>query len=312
MKRSNFSHSFASYAYESFKSFFKDIRFAFFNPDEDSFSYDIPHPPPASSSSSSSTRKRHHSSSFQRKQQQQHAQNQHDYGKFETILQSAYLNHPHRQSFFLWLHSYVNLTYHCDIQGPVPLAVDRQPFNSLTAPQWGLDIFTLWIKVMTVFWPIANVVCNAATIVYGPWANRQKDSLHSFFFPPDYEAMKVHIPVANQPRQYASFNLNITFNHETTFRIPFREISKDQQLLVENADPKPAWLEIKMSNISTLHYVAPMVATRDSGYTVTIDAVLAGCTISTSLTNTPFLYCSSLGVCFGPLLYYLYAMLNFY
>lgn len=142
---------------------------------------------------------------------------------------------------------------------------------------------------------LTDIVCNAATIVYGPWANRQRDSLQRFFFPPDYEEMKIHVPIAGQPRQYASFNLNITFNRDTIFRIPFRELTKDAH--TPPSDRKPAWLEIQMNSLSTLHYVAPMVVTRATGYTVSIDAILTGCTISTSLTNTPFLTCASFAVC---------------
>lgn len=147
------------------------------------------------------------------------------------------------------------------------------------------------------------MVCNAANIVYGPWANRQRDLLQRFFFPPDFEDRKVHLPIAGQPREYGSFNLNITFNRDTTFRIPFRELSKDA--LVPPSERKPAWLEIQMNNISTLHYVLPMVVTRSSGYSVTIDAILSSCTISTSLTNTPFLTCSSFAVWYSPFYYYL-------
>eukprot|EP00026_Physarum_polycephalum_P007866 Phypoly_transcript_07936.p1 GENE.Phypoly_transcript_07936~~Phypoly_transcript_07936.p1 ORF type:complete len:507 (-),score=47.97 Phypoly_transcript_07936:28-1548(-) len=258
------SEDFRTYAFESFKSFFKDIRFAFIDPDNDDayLANDVPRRTKYFSGGTDKSSGSSGSTPLRQSRTLPHPpQQQHDHGKFETILQSGY----------------VNLTYHCDVQGPVPMAADHQPFNSLTAPQWGVDI-----------------VCNAATIVYGPWANRQRESIQSFFFPKDYEDMKIHVPLAGQPRQYASFNLNITFNRDTTFRIPFRELSKD--VLVAPAERKPAWLEIQMNNISTMHYIAPMVVTRASGSTVTIDAILTGCTISTSLTNTPFLTCASFAI----------------
>jgi hypothetical protein len=183
----------------------------------------------------------------------------------------------------------------------VPIAADHQPFNSLTAPQWGVGMFfLLFFLTLATFSPlphktmITDVVCNAATVVYGPWANRQRDLLQGFFFPPDYEEMKVHVPLAGHPRQYSSFNLNVTFNGDTIFRIPFRELTKDAH--IAPSERKAAWLEIQMNSLSTLHYVSPMVVTKSTGYTISIDAILTGCTISTSLTNTPFLTCASLAV----------------
>lgn len=79
-----------------------------------------------------------------------------DYGKHENVLQSPY----------------VTLTYHYDVQGPVPPGPEHAVFNSLTAPQWGIDM-----------------VCNTATIEYGPWADRQRKLLHKFFQPSDYQVM---------------------------------------------------------------------------------------------------------------------------
>lgn len=188
-----------------------------------------------------------------------------DYGKHETILQSPY----------------ITLAYHSDVAGPVPPGQEHTIFNSLTAPQWGLDM-----------------VCNTATIVYGPWADRQRNILHKFFYPPDYQEAQVHRPMEGSVRQCASFNLNITFNRDTTFRIPFREMSKDQEHEEERKEREPAWIEIKTSSLSTFHYVSPLVATRPSGSTVLMDIILNACTVTTSLTNTPFLECTSFVVRF--------------
>jgi hypothetical protein len=124
--------------------------------------------------------------------------------------------------------------------------------------------------------------------------------LHKFFFPQDYEEQPIHHPTEKKPRQYASFNINVTFNRDTQFRIPFRELSKDMADL-EKGQPErqrqAAWVEFKMSNASTFHYVLPMVVTRpQGGYIIAMDLALNGCTVNTSLTNSPFLTCSSLTV----------------
>ena len=42
-------------------------------------------------------------------------------------------------------------------------------------PEWGVDI-----------------KCGKGTAFsYGPWADRQRESIYKFFFPPDYQPMKV-------------------------------------------------------------------------------------------------------------------------
>ena len=49
------------------------------------------------------------------------------------------------------------------------------PQTTHPVPEWGVDI-----------------KCGKGTAFsYGPWADRQRESIYKFFFPPDYQPMKV-------------------------------------------------------------------------------------------------------------------------
>jgi hypothetical protein len=85
--------SFVSYAFESFKSFFKDIRFAFINPDDDD-GFVTSEPPRRSRHFSYNGDNSATPNSSKLGLPPHQPQQQHDHGKFETILQSGYLSSP--------------------------------------------------------------------------------------------------------------------------------------------------------------------------------------------------------------------------
>ena len=61
--------------------------------------------------------------------------------------------------------------------GLVPLQHEDDPVQQYPVPEWGVDI-----------------KCGKGTgFSYGPWADRQREGIFKFFFPPDYQPMKVII-----------------------------------------------------------------------------------------------------------------------
>ncbi|KAM9476517.1 bridge-like lipid transfer protein family member 1 isoform 2-T2 [Clarias gariepinus] len=73
-------------------------------------------------------------------------------------------------------------------------------------PCWGLDI-----------------VCGKGTdFNYGPWADRQRDSLWKFFLPADYQPMKVSdVPTPGKPRQILAFELRMNIIADATIDLLF-------------------------------------------------------------------------------------------
>ncbi|XP_075964686.1 bridge-like lipid transfer protein family member 1 isoform X15 [Anarhichas minor] len=73
-------------------------------------------------------------------------------------------------------------------------------------PCWGLDI-----------------VCGKGTdFNYGPWADRQRDSLWKFFLPADYQAMKVtEVAQPGNPRQIQAFELRMNIIADATIDLLF-------------------------------------------------------------------------------------------
>ncbi|XP_067277795.1 bridge-like lipid transfer protein family member 1 isoform X3 [Pseudorasbora parva] len=73
-------------------------------------------------------------------------------------------------------------------------------------PCWGLDI-----------------VCGKGTdFNYGPWADRQRDSLWKFFLPADYQPMKVSdVATPGKPRQILAFELRMNIIADATIDLLF-------------------------------------------------------------------------------------------
>ncbi|XP_028932278.1 transmembrane protein KIAA1109 homolog isoform X4 [Ornithorhynchus anatinus] len=109
----------------------------------------------------------------------------------------------------------VDIYYYMDEPGPVPEKSEENiegetsnEDNKLQdlPPCWGLDI-----------------VCGKGTdFNYGPWADRQRDCLWKFFFPPDYQVMKVsEIAQPGKPRQILAFELRMNIIADATIDLLF-------------------------------------------------------------------------------------------
>ncbi|XP_028809537.1 bridge-like lipid transfer protein family member 1 isoform X2 [Denticeps clupeoides] len=105
----------------------------------------------------------------------------------------------------------VDIYYYQDEPGLVPEDQDSDACSEGTKlqdlpPCWGLDI-----------------VCGKGTdFNYGPWADRQRDSLWKFFLPADYQPMKVsEVATPGKPRQIQAFELRMNIIADATIDLLF-------------------------------------------------------------------------------------------
>ncbi|KAG8511214.1 Transmembrane protein, partial [Galemys pyrenaicus] len=117
---------------------------------------------------------------------------------------------------FVVMHSNdVDVYYYMDEPGLVPEEVEENIDGETSSedcklqdlpPCWGLDI-----------------VCGKGTdFNYGPWADRQRDCLWKFFFPPDYQVLKVsEIAQPGRPRQVLAFELRMNIIADATVDLLF-------------------------------------------------------------------------------------------
>ncbi|XP_063776340.1 bridge-like lipid transfer protein family member 1 isoform X10 [Pseudophryne corroboree] len=122
-------------------------------------------------------------------------------------------------------------------------------------PCWGLDI-----------------VCGKGTdFNYGPWADRQRECLWKFFFPPDYQVLKVSdIPQPGKPRQIQAFELRMNIIANATIDLLF---TKNKET---NAVHVNVWAG------SYLEVNIPLIVT-DTGYSTTIKGQLLHVDTTTSM-----------------------------
>ncbi|XP_067898642.1 bridge-like lipid transfer protein family member 1 isoform X11 [Heterodontus francisci] len=109
----------------------------------------------------------------------------------------------------------VDIYYYMDEPGIVPEETDEHaegsPGSESTKlqdlpPCWGLDI-----------------VCGKGTdFNYGPWADRQRECLWKFFFPADYQTLKVtELAKPRKPRQILAFELRMNIIADATIDLLF-------------------------------------------------------------------------------------------
>ncbi|XP_078396140.1 bridge-like lipid transfer protein family member 1 isoform X10 [Cetorhinus maximus] len=109
----------------------------------------------------------------------------------------------------------VDIYYYMDEPGVVPEETDENaeesPGSESTKlqdlpPCWGLDI-----------------VCGKGTdFNYGPWADRQRECLWKFFFPADYQTLKVtELAKPRKPREILAFELRMNIIADATIDLLF-------------------------------------------------------------------------------------------
>ncbi|KAI8838792.1 hypothetical protein BJ741DRAFT_113905 [Chytriomyces cf. hyalinus JEL632] len=158
---------------------------------------------------------------------------------------------------------------------------------SLPPPKWGIDL-----------------ILNKSTVNYGPWTNRQRSMIQSYFFPPSYRTSKVtEEPETGYHRHFTNFLLKFKFNEGCTFRVPFRGVSKELIPTKSTADQRtqlsyqnPSWLEFKCSGPdSYLELDIPMTSPAN-GYCTAITFNMTDMSIATSLNYASFLQAESFHV----------------
>ncbi|XP_067623128.1 bridge-like lipid transfer protein family member 1 isoform X11 [Eurosta solidaginis] len=117
-----------------------------------------------------------------------------------------------------------------------------------------------------------NIKCLKGTdFSYGPWADRQRDHLFRFFYPPDWQEMKcTPTPKPGELRNYQSFDVTLCVLSEATIDILF---SKDKET---NA------MHITVGPASYVEVTIPWVTLAD-GYTSKIQGQLFHVEATTSL-----------------------------
>uniref|UniRef100_H3AGP3 Bridge-like lipid transfer protein family member 1 n=1 Tax=Latimeria chalumnae TaxID=7897 RepID=H3AGP3_LATCH len=119
------------------------------------------------------------------------------------------------EGFVVMQSNIVEIYYYQDEPGLVPEETEENADGELCdedsklqdlPPCWGLDI-----------------VCDKGTdFNYGPWADRQRDCLWKFFFPPDYQPMKVtEIAQPGSRRQILAFELRMNILTDATIDLLF-------------------------------------------------------------------------------------------
>lgn len=127
------------------------------------------------------------------------------------------------------------------------------------------------VEAMPPIWGI-DVKCGKGTdFSYGPWADRQREHLFKFFFPNDYQHLKItKSPKPGDKRQVQSFDIRLSTLNEATVDILF---SKNRETNAVHVNVGPgSYLEITM----------PWIVLQD-GYTTKITGQLLHLEATTSL-----------------------------
>lgn len=165
----------------------------------------------------------------------------HEYGRVSSVLKSAR----------------TVVTYEYDIPGFVPhgahATVDGPDVgNSGAPPEYALD-FQL----------------HGATLCYGPWAHRQIQHLQRLLSPIVAKSSKpIKTLSPGSRRIYTVFKTTVTVLEDSSWRIPTRERSKDQEFLKHyretREDFRPfGWLDLKFANGSFASVTTTLCPTED-------------------------------------------------
>uniref|UniRef100_A0A182JTV4 Bridge-like lipid transfer protein family member 1 C-terminal domain-containing protein n=1 Tax=Anopheles christyi TaxID=43041 RepID=A0A182JTV4_9DIPT len=115
------------------------------------------------------------------------------------------------EGFVVMMSNLMELYFYMDEAGvvpeePVTLTLANGDVVEAAPPVWGIDI-----------------KCGKGTdFSYGPWADRQRDHLFKFFFPPDYQPMPVtKPPKPGDRREVRSFDISLCTLNEATIDVLF-------------------------------------------------------------------------------------------
>ncbi|XP_065078677.1 bridge-like lipid transfer protein family member 1 isoform X6 [Ochlerotatus camptorhynchus] len=175
------------------------------------------------------------------------------------------------EGFVVMMSNNIQLYFYMDEAGvvpeePVTLTLANGDVVEAAPPVWGIDI-----------------KCGKGTdFSYGPWADRQRDNLFKFFFPPDYQAMQVtKPPKPGDRREMQSFDINLCTLNEATIDILF---SKNKET---NA------VHVNIGAGSCLEVTLPWITLQD-GFTTKLTGQLLHVEATTSLQYRSLAECETL------------------
>lgn len=175
------------------------------------------------------------------------------------------------EGFVVMMSNQVELYFYMDEPGIVPeepvlLVLANGDVVEPSAPVWGVDL-----------------KCGKVTnFSYGPWADRQRDNLFRFFFPPDWQTMAVtEAPLPGEKRQFKSFEVSLITLNEATIDVLF---SKNKETNVMHVTIGPgSYLEVSLPWI-----------TLPEGFTTKISGQLLHVEATTSLQYRSLAKCETL------------------
>lgn len=175
------------------------------------------------------------------------------------------------EGFVVMMSNLVELYFYMDEPGTVPeqpvlLTLANGDVVEAAPPVWGID-----------------VKCGKGTdFSYGPWADRQRDNLFKFFFPPDWQTMNVsQPPQPGEKRQYQSFEVSLSTLNEATIDVLF---SKNKET---NA------MHVTIGPGSYLEVTLPWITFQD-GFTTKVSGQLLHVEATTSLQYRSLAKCETL------------------
>ncbi|XP_021700280.1 uncharacterized protein KIAA1109 isoform X7 [Aedes aegypti] len=175
------------------------------------------------------------------------------------------------EGFVVMMSNNMELYFYMDEAGivpeePVTLTLANGDVVEASPPVWGIDI-----------------KCGKGTdFSYGPWADRQRDNLFKFFFPPDYQAMQVtKPPKPGDRREMQAFDINLCTLNEATIDILF---SKNKET---NA------VHVNIGAGSCLEVTLPWITLQD-GFTTKVTGQLLHVEATTSLQYRSLAECETL------------------
>nr|CAG8529135.1 11787_t:CDS:10 [Entrophospora candida] len=176
----------------------------------------------------------------------------------------------------------LELNYYADVAGkvpsnPIPITDNEEMDigNGDVSPEWGVEL-----------------VFSGAQLAYGPWADRQRAFLQNFFFPPLYRNTEHTKRLKfGDTRLHTSLKIQIQFDCPFTFKVPFKENSKDWKYSQNNIifqgfnGSRPCgWLEFKVDKNAIINITLPMVYPKE-GYSNKVKILLEEIKVKTSVNR---------------------------
>jgi hypothetical protein len=176
--------------------------------------------------------------------------------------------------------------YYYDVPGLVP--DNAQPTNPLN----GIDIGNGGAPPRVGL----DVQFSQSTMHYGPWAERQRHSLHQMLFPTlckDAAPQRKLSP--GELRSYIKFEFSFEVLDDFIVRVPLREFSKTEEFIEatkDSANPsRPfGWIELKFNKDSSMSLGVAQLASR-SGFDNRLNMSLFGLEVRSSVNHDILLRC---------------------